>query len=65
MTAAVREPQGRHQSNVAAASGWIGSALEASIAASSARETYRVHLNDLGEPGAPEVDKTEYDQLRR
>ena len=36
----------------------------ASIAAFSARETYRVHLNDLGEPGAPEVAKAEYDRLR-
>jgi MFS family permease len=36
----------------------------ASIAAWSARETYRVHLNDLGEPGAPEVGKAEYDRLR-
>src|SRR5271166_4846719 len=36
----------------------------ASFAAWSARETYRVHLNDLGEPGAPEVDRAEYDRLR-
>ena len=36
----------------------------ASIAAWSARETYRVHLNDLGEPGAPEVAKAEYDRMR-
>jgi MFS family permease len=27
--------------------------ITASIAAFSARETYRIHLNDLGEPGAP------------
>ena len=31
----------------------------------SARETYRIHLNDLGEPGAPSVDKIEYDRLRQ
>ena len=37
----------------------------ASIACWTARETYRVHLNDLGEPGAPSVDKTEYDRLRQ
>jgi MFS family permease len=37
----------------------------ASIAAWSARETYRVHLNDLGEPNAPSVDKAEYDRLRQ
>ena len=37
----------------------------ASIAAWSARETFRVHLNDLGEPGAPAVEKAEYDRLRR
>jgi MFS family permease len=37
----------------------------ASIACWSARETYRIHLNDLGEPGARSVDKTEYDRLRQ
>jgi MFS family permease len=42
----------------------FGVTIIASIAAWSARETYRVHLNDLGEPGAPEVAKAEYDQLR-
>ncbi len=35
------------------------------IAAFTARETNRVHLNDLGEPGAVAVDKVEYDRLRR
>ncbi len=42
----------------------FGVTIIASIAAWSARETYRVHLNDLGEPGAPEVGKPEYDRLR-
>jgi MFS family permease len=42
----------------------FGITIIASIAAWSARETYRVHLNDLGEPGAPEVGKAEYDRLR-
>jgi MFS family permease len=37
----------------------------AAIAAWSARETYRIHMNDLGEPGAPPVDKAQYDRLRR
>jgi len=37
----------------------------ASIACWTARETYRIHLNDLGEPGAAQVDKTEYDRLRQ
>jgi MFS family permease len=37
----------------------------ASIAAYSARETYRVHLNDLGERNAAPVDKIEYDRLRQ
>ena len=32
----------------------------AAIAACSARETYRIHLNDLGRPGAPSVDKGDY-----
>jgi MFS family permease len=34
------------------------------IAAWSARETYRFHLNDLGDPNAVPVDKREYDRLR-
>jgi MFS family permease len=38
--------------------------LVSAIAAWSARETYRVHLNDLGDPDATPVDKAEYDKLR-
>ena len=34
------------------------------IAAWSARETYRTHLNDLGKPNAAPVPKEEYDRLR-
>jgi len=36
----------------------------AALAAMSARETYRVHMNDLGKPDAVPVDKAEYDRLR-
>jgi MFS family permease len=36
----------------------------AAISAWSARETYRVHMNDLGKPDAVPVEKTEYDRLR-
>ncbi len=36
----------------------------AAVAAWSARETYRVHLNDLGEPNAVPVDKQDYDRMR-
>jgi MFS family permease len=36
----------------------------AAIAAWSARETYRVHLNDLGNPNAAPVPKAEYDAMR-
>ena len=43
----------------------LGVTVIASIACWTARETYRIHLNDLGEPGAPPVDKTEYDRLRQ
>ena len=43
----------------------FGVTIIAAIAAWTARETYRVHLNDLGESGAPPVDKAEYDRLRR
>ncbi len=30
----------------------------------SARETYRVHLNDLGRPDAVPVSKRDYDAMR-
>lgn len=36
----------------------------AAVAALSARETYRVPMNDLGRPGAVPVPKGEYDRLR-
>jgi MFS family permease len=34
------------------------------LAALSARETYRVHLNDLGKPDAVPVSKGDYDRMR-
>jgi len=36
----------------------------AAISAWTARETYRVHLNDLGDPNAVPVPKPDYDQMR-
>src|ERR1700712_1823411 len=36
----------------------------AAIAAITARETYRVHLNDLGRAGVIPVNKPEYDRIR-
>ncbi len=36
----------------------------AALAALSARETYRLHLNDLGHPGTVPVPKPEYDRMR-
>jgi MFS family permease len=36
----------------------------AAIAAMSARETYRIHMNDLGRADAVPVDKAEYDRMR-
>jgi MFS family permease len=36
----------------------------AAVAAMSARETYRIHMNDLGQAGAVPVAKPEYDRLR-
>jgi hypothetical protein len=36
----------------------------AALAALSARETYRIRMNDLGKPDAVPVDKQEYDRLR-
>ena len=42
----------------------FGITAVAAIAAWTARETYRVHMNDLGQPGAVPVPKEEYDRLR-
>ena len=42
----------------------LGITLIAALAAMSARETYRIHLKDLGRPGAVPVPKHEYDRMR-
>ncbi|MBV9735811.1 MAG: MHS family MFS transporter [Acidisphaera sp.] len=42
----------------------LGITIIAAIAAMTARETYRVQLNDLGLPGAVPVSKEDYDRLR-
>ncbi|MBV9653981.1 MAG: MHS family MFS transporter [Acetobacteraceae bacterium] len=42
----------------------FGITIIAAIAAATARETYRVHLNDLGHPDALPVGKPEYEQMR-
>src|ERR1700728_3417005 len=43
----------------------FGVTIVSALAAWTARETYRVHLNDLGDPAAEAVDKAEYDRLRQ
>jgi MFS family permease len=43
----------------------FGVTVIAAIACWTARETYRIHLTDLGESGAPPVDRSEYDRLRQ
>jgi MFS family permease len=42
----------------------FGCAIIAAIAAWSARETYRIHLNDLGSKDAVPVPREEYDRMR-
>ncbi|WP_347268543.1 MFS transporter [Paracoccus sp. (in: a-proteobacteria)] len=42
----------------------FGITVIAAIAAWSARETYRLHMNDLGQSGATPVPKDEYDRAR-
>ncbi|WER48319.1 MFS transporter [Cupriavidus sp. WKF15] len=42
----------------------FGITIIAALAAFSARETYRVHMNNLGEPGTEPVSKVEYDRMR-
>jgi MFS family permease len=43
----------------------LGLAIIAAIAAFSARETFRVHMNDLGSKDAVPVPKEEYERIRR
>jgi MFS family permease len=42
----------------------FGVTVIAAVAAMSARETYRIHLNDLGHKGAVPVNKQDYDRMR-
>jgi MFS family permease len=42
----------------------LGVTVIAAIACFSARETYRIHMNDLGNPNAVPVPKPEYERLR-
>ena len=42
----------------------FGVGVIASITACFTRETYRVHLDDLGRKGAPEVSREEYERIR-
>ena len=43
----------------------FGLAIIAAIAAFSARETFRIHLNDLGKKDAKPIPREEYDRLRK
>ena len=42
----------------------LGLAIVAAVAAYTARETYRLHMNDLGVPGTQPVPRDEYDRIR-
>jgi len=42
----------------------FGITIISALAAMSARETYRIHMTDLGKKKAVPVDKAEYDRLR-
>jgi hypothetical protein len=42
----------------------LGVTVVSAIAAFTARETYRLHLNDLGDPKAPPVPWVEYEAAR-
>ncbi len=42
----------------------LGIAIIAAVAAFTARETYRLHMNDLGVPGTQPVPRDEYDRIR-
>jgi hypothetical protein len=57
-------PPGSHNIPITVGSIALGITAIAAIAALSARETYRIHLNDLGNPDAVPVPKPDYDQIR-
>jgi MFS family permease len=57
-------PPGSHNVPVIVGSLAFGVTVIAALAAFSARETYRVHLNDLGERNAAPVDEAIYLSLR-
>jgi len=42
----------------------FGITVVSALAALSARETFRLHLNDLGDRGATPVAKADYDRMR-
>jgi hypothetical protein len=42
----------------------FGITVISALAALSARETYRIHLNDLGDSSAVPVNQKDYDRLR-
>ena len=42
----------------------FGITIVSALAAMSARETYRIHLKDLGRPEAVPVPKQDYDRIR-
>jgi hypothetical protein len=42
----------------------FGITVIAAIAAVSARETYRINISDLGNPGAVPMAKADYDKMR-
>ena len=43
----------------------FGLAIIAAIAGFTARETFRIHMNDLGNKDAVPVPKEEYDRIRK
>lgn len=63
---ALMAPPGSGAAHVALVVGSITFAVTilCSLAALSARETYRVHMDDLGVPGAQPVPKDEYERIR-
>jgi hypothetical protein len=42
----------------------LGITIIAALSAFSARETHRIHLNDLGQPGAVPVPRQEFERIR-
>jgi Na+/melibiose symporter-like transporter len=61
---AIIAPPGSHNIPLTIGAVTFGVTIIAAFAAWSSRETFRIRLNDLGEPDAVPIEKGDYEKLR-